>query len=110
RAALRRRLRICRRRLARAVSEGSDLAFLAVHLPQRAAPRLAHGPLAGNGLAGRAAARPGRARAARPGARIPVERASSALRAGAQPALVVAPPRGAVRVGAVRRDPDQDLE
>ena len=77
RPALRDRLRLRRRRPARAVPEGGHLALLAVRLHEPAAPRLADDPHAAGGLAGRAADGAHRPRAAAAGARRAVERPSS---------------------------------
>src|SRR4051794_12340463 len=81
--ALRRRVRVRRRRSARALSEGSDLAFFTVRLHDPASPRLAHDPIPASRLAGRPAARTDWAPAARAGARRALEQSPSVVHADA---------------------------
>ena len=74
RAALRRRVRVCRRRPPRAVPEGSHLALLALCLLGAAPPHLEHGAPLPGGLAVRAGPGPHRARADPAGRRRAVPR------------------------------------
>ena len=104
------RMRVCRRRPARAVSQGSDLALFPVHLHQPAAPRVGHAANTAGRLAGRSAARPDRARAPGPGAWLQMERSSPAVRARAVAAVVLDDAPGPAGDGAVGRNADQDLE
>src|SRR6185295_3361477 len=72
-AAVCRRLRLRRRRPARALPQGIDLALLPVRLHRPAPPGVADDPVDAGRLAGRAAARAGGARAAAPGGRRALE-------------------------------------
>ena len=106
RAALRRRLRVCGRRPARALSEGRDLALHAV-LRQQAAPLgvAVPAPVLAR-LAGHPGDRADHARDAAPDD-LPAVSDADLLH---QPRRVLALPGGSPGGGAGRRHPDQDLE
>src|SRR5919198_3262705 len=102
-ASLRRRLRLCRRRAARAGPEGSHLALLAVRVHDPSSSRLADDSILASRLAGGAAAGANRAATARAGAWRALEQSSPAVHADAD--IGADNPAGAAGDGAVRRHP-----
>ena len=109
RAALRRRMRLCRRRHPRGLSEGGHLAVHALRLLRPPQARLADAAAARTELAGGAAARSRCARGHQAGARPPLRRRSPVLPRRDSTVTMDDGARRA-RHGRRRRHADQDLE